>query len=266
MTYQDIRKLSWNIAVLGMLMVCFLVLAKDMKLTALSVYGAQDPKAEIRHQHRDARYNSTEGFRWFKRSWPMGWSKRHDGDHNAVDFTFVETVDLNDPVQVAALRTEMANERNKATCAADVTLRGEILKSRGVITDDDLLIYTVYTLLVTDVLRSGAQSQVKVGDTIEFTVPGGTAVVDGKKKVTFNCPGLAPLAINDQYVLNLKRDNEADDYFTSSYLDIYLLDEKEKVTRMDAHVWSFYAERAHATQAPADFDTLKKEIQSANCQ
>jgi len=193
----------------------------------------------------------------------MGWSQRPNGSHNVIEIDFAETKDLNDPAQVAALRTEMANERKKSACSADLTVRGKILNVQGVITDDDLFIYTIYTMLVTDVLRGGPQIQIQTGDTIEFTAPGGTASVDDKK-VTFDI-SLAPLVVNDQYVVHLKRDNEADDYFVSSYLDIYLLDGADKVTRMDAHMWPFCANHARVTRATSDFAALKNEIQTTIC-
>lgn len=260
MTYQDIRKLSWNIAVLGILTVCL--------FAALSTYGAQDPKGDIRHQHREARYNNNADYQFWKnffRERNGQWSKRQNGSHNESFYHFVEDKDLNNPAQVASLRNEMAVERMHAVCMSDLIVKGEVIKMQGIITDDDLFIYTVYTFLVTDLLHVRAGIPIQSGDMIEFTMPGGQVNIEGRT-ITFNYPGFKQLSINDQYIIQLARDAEADDYFISSNNDVYFLDEKNKITRMDAQVWPFYAARARATQSPSDFDTLKAEIQAANCQ
>jgi hypothetical protein len=154
-------------------------------------------------------------------------------------------------------------ERAKLICSSDLIVRGEVIKRQGVVTDDDLFIYNVYTLLVTEVLRAGPDLQLKPGTQIEFTQPGGYAQVPAGR-VMFDYPGYQPLEVNDQHILQLKRDDEADDYFVSSPENIFLID-GEGITRMDAKVWPFFAERARVTRTPADVASYKSEIQSATC-
>jgi hypothetical protein len=254
-------KVRMNVFLLCSVILALICLAAfTVKRTGLGAQG------DIKHDRREARYNTQEfsELKEFYRQRNAQWSKRRDGDRSEIHTDFVEDRDLNNDTQVAALRTEMKIERSKIICSSDLIVRGEVVKRQGVITDDDLFVYTVYTLLITEVLRAGPDIQLKPGTQIEFTMPGGYAQVPAGR-VMFDYPGYQPLEVNDQHILHLKRDAEADDYFVSSPETIFLIEDAEKITRMDAKVWPFFARRARIVGVPADAASLKLEIQSAIC-
>jgi hypothetical protein len=246
---------------------CGIIIAL-ISVAAFTVKRVHFAQSDIQHQRREARYNTDEfrKLKQFYRERNGQWSKRRDGERSAIHTDFAEDRDLNNETQVAALRNEMRTERAKLICSSDLIVRGEVINARGVITDDDLFIYTVYTLLITDVLRAGQVAQLKRGMEIEFTQPGGYAQVPAGR-VMCDYPGYEPLVINDQYILQLKRDDEANDYYIPASQNIFLIDmdDAEKITRMDAKVWPFFARRAKMTGAPADVASYKSEIQSATC-
>src|SRR5262245_8951090 len=79
MSRTDIRKLIANLSVL-IALVIGLIFILNTHGQSFTFRLRQDPKAEIRHKHREARYNSEKDYRWWKRFWKMGWSQRPDGE------------------------------------------------------------------------------------------------------------------------------------------------------------------------------------------
>jgi hypothetical protein len=228
--------------------------------------GAQDPKADIRHQRREARYN-VDPYLYYKTQETIGWRNRRDGDFNITHIHRVETKDLNDPAVVASLKEKELTERRKHICAADVILKGEVVKAQGVITDDNLFIYTVYTFAITDIMRARPGIALNPDGTVNFTAPGGTAIVegaDGKKTVTFNYPHLDHLKVNAQYILYLARDEDADDYYVRNRYGVFIL-EGDKLTRMDARMDSLYQNRHRILDVPAAMPALSNAVQSTDC-
>ena len=227
-------------------------------------FGAQDEKVAIRHQRREARYSTPRFNEW--REPDRRWSLLPDGSANSVHIDNVETEDPDQPAALARMQNEYNLESKKLICASDVTLKGEVLKSQGVITDDDLFIYTIYTFLVTEVVRSNvAGVSVKRDGQIEFTMPGGKALVGGKKTVTFYYPSHANLVTNDQYILHLRYDPEADDYYVDSRLGVYFIGDEGKTTRMDAKIFPFFERRARLLGLPDNVAAVTADIQSAAC-
>jgi hypothetical protein len=232
--------------------------------------GAQDqeqpdPKAAIRHQRREARYN-VEPYLYWKNQEIIGWSKRIDGDFNATHIHHIAK-DLSDPAVLASLKEKEIVERRKHICAADVILKGEINKAQGVITDDDRFIYNVYSFAITEVIRAKPGISLKTDDTIQFTSPGGPAIVDGvngKKTVTFNYPHLDHLKVNTQYILYLARDEQANDYYVRDRYGVFII-ERDKITRMDAVMDSLYENQHRILEMPTAMPALSNAVQSADC-
>lgn len=253
-------------------LICGLVIAL-IGVAALAVMrsslGAQDPpdpKAEIRHTQREARYNA-QAYLYYKNKNTIGWSKRRDGDFNSTHISYAELGDINDPAVLSRLQEAERIERQQHICAADVIVKGEIMKSRGVITDDDNLIYTVYTFEIADVMRAKPGIETKSDQTIQFTAPGGTAIVTGEKgtkSVTFNWPFIQQLKIDTQYILYLKRDEEADDYYVQNQYGVFVV-ERDTITRMDALMEPFYQERHRYLDTPANMNAMSTAFVFADC-
>jgi hypothetical protein len=245
----------------GVLIALISVAAFTIKRTSGTTQD--DPKAAIRHERREARYN-VDPYLYWKNAEVIGWSKRRDGDFNIAHYHYGGDGDINDPAVVARLREKDVAERRKDICAADVILKGEVVKAQGVITDDDRLIYTVYDFVITEVMRAKSGISLTSDDTIQFTSPGGTAIVDGKKSVTFNYPSLDQLKVNTQYILYLGRDDQADDYYVRDQNGVFII-EDDKITRMDAYMEPFFKNRARYLEAPAAMSRLSNAVQSTDC-
>jgi hypothetical protein len=223
-----------------------------------------DPKSEIKHKSREARYGTPLYNK--SRAQTILLSKQRDGSTNAIDFSFVEIEDFTKPNVLARVQGEGQLERNKLVCSSDVILYGEVLSKTGVITDDDRFIYSVYNFRVGDILRNNSGLKINRDDQIEFTTPGGTAIIgDQKQGITYNYESFKQLKLNDRYIINLKRDAEADDYYVDSPLGIYFLHDGGKAIRMDAEMFPFYARRASILRVPDTMTAVTSDIQSAFC-
>lgn len=222
-----------------------------------------DPKAAIRHKIREARY-STPRFN-AHRAESVLLSQMHDGATNSIDIDYVEA-DLTQPSTLARAQAEEVTERNKLVCASDIVFRGNVITKMGIITDDDRFIYSVYTFQVTEVLRNNAKLIINLNDQIEFTMPGGTAIVgDEKKRITYDYPMHAQLTPKDQYIIQVKRDAEADDYYVDSRNDVYFIHDGLTATRMDAEIEPYLARKSRAMRVPSTLQEVARDIQSAVC-
>lgn len=128
-------------------------------------------------------------------------------------------------------------------------------------------IYTVYDFEIAEIVRVKSGIEIKVNQTIQFTSPGGTAIVQGekeKKTVTFNWPTIQQLKTDTQYLLYLKRDEKADDYYVQDQNGIFIV-ERDKVTRMDAVMEPFYKNRHRYLEAPATMNAMSTAFDFADC-
>jgi hypothetical protein len=247
----------------GLVIALISVAAFTIKKTGLGAQEPPDPKAAIRHERREARYN-VEPYLYWKKTNGIPWSMRRDGDFNVAHYHYGETEDINDPAVLSRMREKDFTERQKQICDADVIVKGEVTKAQGVITDDDQFIYTVYTFTVAEVMRAKPEISLTRESTIQFTAPGGTAIVGGKKKVTFNYPVFDPLKVGTQYLLYLARDEQADDYYVRNWEGVFQLD-GDKLTRMDALMEPFFRTRARYLEAPATSLAGTNAVISADC-
>jgi hypothetical protein len=225
-------------------------------------FGAQDPKADIRHQRREARYSAK--FYPNSRFPGMFLSQQQGGVFNETIYDYVEAKNLGDTAAAAALQSEELVSRRKLVCASDLVIRGEVLKAVGKITEDDLFVYSIYTILVLEVYRTSPGVQVEVGNTIEMTAPGGVVVLDGNRRLEFRHASMLALNANDQYILHLKHDSEAGDFYHFSRPGIYSLEEG-KLQRMDALMSDHFARRARVSGIPTTPIEFKAEIEQTNC-
>jgi hypothetical protein len=249
--------------VLLTLTVSAIVRSNQPNKVATAQAQAQDPKAEIKHQRREARY-STPRFNTH-RTESVRLSQFPHGSTNSIDVDFVEA-DLTQPNALARAQSEASSERNKLVCGSDVILRGNVLTKTGIITDDDRLIYSVYTFQVTEVLRNDAKVSINPDDQIEFTMPGGTAIVGAEqKRITYDYPSFAQLTPKGQYIIQVKRDAEADDYYVDSRLGVYFIRDGLTATRMDAELYPYLARKARALRVPLTLQEVAQDIQSAVC-
>jgi hypothetical protein len=251
----------------GLVIALITVAAFTVRRTGLGAQESPDPKAEIKHQRREARYNVDPYLSWKNRI-TIPFSTRHDGSFNDTHISYGELGDINDPAVLAKLKNDELLERQQHICAADVIVKGEVVKSVGVIAEDDKFIYTVYTLAITEVIRAKSGMSLSSDDMIQFTSPGGTAIVkgdDGTKSVTYNYPLIANLKVNTQYILYLARDEQADDYYVMNQYGVFVIEGRDKVTRMDAYMAPFYRERHRYLEAPTAMPAISNAVQSAVC-
>jgi hypothetical protein len=188
---------------------------------------------------------------------------KEDVIFNYSIFHFVESKDLADAAVRSALQSEDLVSRQKLVCSTPLIVQGEVIKSAGVITDDDRYIYTVYTFLVTNVLRSSPGINVNVNDQIEITSWGGVVKNDART-LTYLHSTIRQLNVNSQYLLYLKNDQEAGDYYLFDAAGIYQLDDG-LVIRMDTLLDPIFAQRARAAEVPTTGAGIKAEIASTTC-
>jgi hypothetical protein len=224
---------------------------------------AQDPKAEIKHQRREARYSAK--FYPNSRFPGMRLSQQKEGGlFNVTHYDYIETKNLDDPDARTALKNEELTSRRKLVCSSDLVIRGEVLKAVGKITDDDLFVYSIYTILVLDVFRTSAGVQLAKDDIIEMTAPGGLVVLDSGIRIDFQHASMLRLNANSQYILHLKYDSEAGDFYHFNRPGIFTIDEG-KLQRMDALMDDHFAQRARVSGIPATLPEFKTEIEQINC-
>ncbi|MBO0722663.1 MAG: hypothetical protein J2P41_17700 [Blastocatellia bacterium] len=253
-----------NIIFVGGLVIALIgVTAFTIERIGSSAQTPQDPKAEIKHQRREARY-STPRFN-NHRTEGILLSQLRDGSVNSIDIDYVES-DLLQPAVLARAQSEASAERNKSVCDSDIILRGNVLAKTGIITDDDRFIYSVYTFQVIEVLRNNAKLSINLDDQIEFTMPGGTAIVgDAKKRITYNYPLFVQLPPKRQYIVQVKRDAEADDYYVDSRLSVYFIRDGLTAIRMDAEADPYLARESRTLRVPSSLQEVAQDIQSAVC-
>jgi len=229
----------------------------------INAQEAQDPKAEIKHQRREERY----GLKRYgdSRVTTVRLSEQKEGGlFNLVFIDYVEIDDLkNTAVRAAMQRADIA-ERRKYVCESDLVTRGEVVKATGVITEDDHFVYSIYTILVLDTFRTSAGVEVKAGDLIEMTAPGGIINLDKDHRIDFRYPALLALTVNTQYILNLKYDSVAGDFYFFQQHGVYEI-EDDKLLRMDAKMDDVIAARTRAASVPNTLAQFKTEIEQITC-
>jgi hypothetical protein len=249
--------------ILSMLVISVIIKSNQPNNPIAITAQAQDPKAEIKHQRREARYSA----KLYPNSRIPGrlLSQRKEGGlFNVTHYDYIETKNLDDPDALTALQNEELTSRRKLVCASDLVIRGEVLKAVGKITDDDLFVYSIYTILVLDVFRTSAGVQVEAGNTIEMTGPGGIVDLDAARRIEFLHPAMLALNANDQYILHLKHDSEAGDFYHFSRPGIFTVNDG-KLQRMDALMSDHFARRARFSRVPTTPAEFKAEISQINC-
>jgi hypothetical protein len=232
-----------------------------MLTVTIIVKSSQDPKATIKHQRREARYGAA-----YDRSRVKA-NLSEEKVNNVFNMTFidyVETKDLNDVAVRSTLRNTDTANRQKLACEADLVMRGQVVKAEGVITDDDHFVYTVYTILVNDAFRTAKGVEVKAGDTIEMTGPGGIINIDANNRLLFYYPALLALTVENEYIFLLKYDSEAGDFYYINPWGLYEAD-GSRLRRMDAMMDSHLESRARAASVPNTLDQFKAEINQITC-
>lgn len=238
------------------------VVAFTLNRISLGAQDPPDPKAAIKHQRREARYSAK--FYPNSRYPGMFISQQQSGIFNVVHYDYVETKNLEDPAARTALRNEDHAARRKLFCASDLVIRGEVLKAEGKITEDDLFVYSVYTIKVSDVFRTAPDVQVEPGSIIEMTAAGGIVMLDEKRRIDFRNPAMLALKPSFQYILQLKHDSEADDYYPLRGSGLYVFD-VDKLKRMDTLMSDHFATRARFSGMPSTLEEFKTEAEQINC-
>lgn len=84
----------------------------------------------------------------------------------------------------------------KPACVADAIVIGVVKDQSSGLTEREAFIFTDYTIAVDEVLKNNPAAPISSGDSIIFTRPGGTLVLDGRKAV---------LSDEDYHLLHLAR-------------------------------------------------------------
>ncbi len=71
----------------------------------------------------------------------------------------------------------------KPACVADAIVIGVVKDQSSALTEREAFIFTEYTIAVDKVLKTNPAAPISSGDSIIFTRPGGTLVLDGRKAV-----------------------------------------------------------------------------------
>jgi len=224
-----------------------------------------DTKAEIKKEHRDARYSD-----------PL---MKHNPisliDDGGVRHGWVHIVDMDgydDPniasEAKAAIQTKIASEqaakRKAVICDAAVIVSGQIKESTGYITTDDTAIYTVHQFIVSEVYRNPSKLPLKAGDLIEVTIKGGFAKTADGKQVAVEDVFYPFLAKHLNHILALKYDAEADDYYVFDPVGMYKIMPDNRIMRADARHGPL-ARRAEIAREPSTFDAITAELKSTIC-
>jgi hypothetical protein len=227
----------------------------------------EDKKAEVRRQHRDARYSNPA---YSKDSgWP-GYSKMPHGSvgRAGIDYVDLDSEERKTPEKRAAWLSKLSSEhtvkRASVICNATVIVFGKIVSGKGYITSDDSSIYTVYNFVVSDIYRSPHSFNISIGSQIEVTVPGGIADIGNGKSVGLEDSSYAWLAPGIDHVLALKYDAEADDYYVFDPIGVYKVFPDGVIVRGDAKV-PYLARRARLAGEPSTIGAVMSEMRGLAC-
>jgi hypothetical protein len=230
----------------------------------LSNLQQQDDKAEIKRKRRDTRHSDpNEKNRLIS---DMGDGQVRHGIADFVDLSGYDDQKTEEAKNAIRdkLTTEQTAQRKTVFCDSTVIIWGKVKDYKGYITSDDTAIYTVYQFVINDVYRAPRSLVFNAGSEIEVAIPGGFAKTKSGKLVGVRSSLYPYLAKSQTYVLALKYDVEADDYYPFNPIGIYRITPEGQAVRGDA-MHKFLARRSYLAREPATFSAVIDEIKSLTC-
>jgi hypothetical protein len=144
-------------------------------------------------------------------------------------------------------------------CRADAVFTGKIVGKLVLPTEDGTLLFTDYSVVVSEVLRARAQRPIGLSETVVVTRQGGTLTVDGVV-VSYTSTSYQPLQVNRDYLFFVSHLRGTDTFDAKESRGVFAL--VGDTARALATIW---AKDAELHTAGLSLEVLRSWIHGAQC-